>query len=302
MNKHRVCSIILVICLIISCNSTLAFATAKSANDNIAPAESNTVSDSQSILNLSTHSVSFEKNGYLYYSEIYAECKIVKVESSDNGVATASVRNLDTMTSIIAITPHKAGTATVTAYNDSGISENISVTVKKNWEKAYLKSICYFSAAYRTKYVYLSAPSGSVFTFKIKNKKYKAKIGKSGHKTVKLKKSLGYKTNIKYTVKKGSCTVSDSVKTYCNVYGDYGRIWSCQKTIPINLSNVKKGDKVYITVGGKTYKKKVKRGGKSKVITFKTKYTNGNYSSIRIRVIDKHKHKLYDSTRSIIWR
>jgi predicted GNAT family acetyltransferase len=113
----------------------------------------------------------FEKNGYVYYSEIYAECKIVKVESSDNGVATASVRNLDTMTSIIAITPHKAGTATVTAYNDSGISENISVTVKKNWEKAYLKSICYFSAAYRTKSVYLSAPSGSVFTFKIKNKK-----------------------------------------------------------------------------------------------------------------------------------
>ena len=52
----------------------------------------------------------------------------------------------------------------------------------------------------------------------------------------------------------------------------------------------------------KTIKKKVKKNAKKTERIFKTKYNNRNYSSIRIRIWDKHKHKLYDSTRTITWR
>ena len=84
----------------------------------------------------------------------------------------------------------------------------------------------------------------------------RAGIGKSSC-PFKVKTLYKYKAKMKVTVKykKTMATFTNKVHSYSSAYMQ--TIWSCKYTIPVKAYHVTKGDTIMITVGGKTYKKKV---------------------------------------------
>ena len=176
------------------------------------------------------------------------------------------------------------------------------MVVKKNWLKENLKYNTSASLAYGSKKMYVRSKPGAKVTVKIGGRTYSAKIGKKGYKYIKVKTLYKYKAKMKVTVKykKTRATFTNKVYSYSSAYMQ--TIWSCKYTIPVKAYHVTKGDTIMITVGGKTYKKKVGRSADSIEYVFTTRYQNRNYSTIRIRIKNKFGQKLYDYTNNIRWR
>ena len=295
-------SIVAIIGIMLSVDDTVAFADNKTKVVSGSEAASEPVTQDAHPLNLDTYKVTFDASTWASTSYIHTPDKIAKAVSSNKGIVSVSVVVYDDDDTAVIIVPEKVGKTVVTVYGESGVSDTIDVVVKSSWEKARIKNYTYVSAYYRNKTVSVYGVSGSTVSFKIGGKKYSVKLGKKGSKSIKVKQSPKFNGKIKFTAKKGKNKISKTSKVYCSTWGSMNQIWSCEKMIPMTFYNVKKGDTVAITAGGKTYKKKVKKNAKKIERIFKTKYNNRNYSSIRIRIWDKHKHKLYDSTRTITWK
>ena len=200
-----------------------------------------------------------------------------------------------------AIYAKKPGKTVLTIKDNLGRTAVVKVTVDKKWPKYNLQSSTYAFHYYGSDHITVHSKPGAKVTVKINNKTYTAKIGKKGSKEIKVKNLYKLRTKIHVTAKLGKNTAKNNKKVYSATYGSWGRIWSCQYTIPVNLTNITKGDRVILTVGGVDYKRTMGYSAKSTQIVFTTRYQNRNYSSIRIRIKNKFGQTLHDSTSRINW-
>ena len=251
---------------------------------------------------LSKSSIVFDKkypydNGYAYVSG--GETSMVSAVSSKPKVASVKI---DTRYNEVVVTPIKAGSSTITVTDSIGRKTGIRVVVKKAWKQANLKMKTYAYLSYGNKKMNVYSKPGATVTVKIGGKTFKTKIGKSGRKTINVKKFYRYKTKYSVTAKykKTKATVKRKVTSRASAYMQ--TIYSCQYTIPVKVYGVTKGDTVMITVGGHTYKRKINYSADVTSVVFTTRYKNSNYYSIRIRIKDKYNQKMYDSTSTIRWR
>ena len=260
------------------------------------------VSCSYSPFTVSTKNIKFGKKqpydtNYVYITS--EESSVVSVKSSNKKVATA--KKGDGKYYGVLITAKKPGKTKVTVKDNLGRTNVIKVTVDKKWPKYNLKNRTSAYHYYGSDHLTVYSKPGAKVTVKINNKTYTAKIGKKGMKEIKVKSLFKLRTKIKITAKLGKNTVTNKNKVYSATGGSMGRIWSCQYTIPISLRNITKGDRVIITVGGRDYKREMGYSAKNTQIVFTTRYTNRNYSSIRIRIKNKFGQTLYDYTSRINW-
>ena len=232
---------------------------------------------------------------YLY--PLYRETSISSVRSSKPKVAKVSIDY-----GAVRIEPLKVGRSVVTATDSIGRTASVTVVVSKNWISANLKIRSYMSVARGNKKMYVSSKPGATAKIRIGGKTYTTKIGKKGYKYIKLKKPAGTNAKITATFKYKNASAKKTGKAYSNTSGYMQTIYSCQYTIPVRVYNIRKGDYIYIIVGGKTYRKKAARTADRDEYVFTTKYQNRNYYSIRIVIRDKKKRKLYDRTTNIRWR
>lgn len=260
------------------------------------------VSCSYSPFTVSTKNIKFGKKLPYYLQYVYItseESSVVSVKSSNKKVATAEMG--DGKYYGILITAKKPGKTKVTVKDNLGRTNVIKVSVDKKWPKYNLENRTNAYHYYGSDKISVYSKPGAKVTVKINNKTYTAKIGKSGHKDIKVKSLYKLRTKMLITAKLGKDTIKKKYKVTSSTNGYMGRIWSCQYTIPINLYNITKGDKVIITVGGRDYKRTMNYSAKSTQIVFTTRYTNRNYSSIRIRIKNKFGQTLHDYTSRINW-
>lgn len=263
---------------------------------------------SYSPLTLSTKSVKFGKKHPYDAFNVYDNSKesyIVSIKNKNKKVATVKKQvwdsSADDVHSGISITAKKPGKTKITVKDNLGRTAVIKVTVDKKWPKYNLNTYTYFYHSYGSNEIRVGSKPGTKVSVKIKNKTYTTKIGKKGYKTIKIKSLYKLRTKMYLTAKRGKDTIKKKKKVTSGTYGYRGRIWSCQYTIPISLTNITKGDRVILTAGGVDYKRTMNYSAKNTTIVFTTRYQNRNYSSTRIRIKNKYNQTLYDSTSRIYW-
>ena len=153
---------------------------------------------------------------------------------------------------------------------------------------------------YGTKKIIIDTVPKCSGTLKIRKDTYKFSVGSSGTKTIKLKRVYKLNEKVKLTLKKDDlmCNMEDyfgSGTFSCSISGG-------KKKIKVEISNLHKGDIVYVKHRGKTYKQTIKKDydGKTKYITFKTKKTvRKDGEKIVVTVKNKSK-KLLDKTTFVL--
>ena len=260
------------------------------------------VSCDYSPLTLSTTNVKFGKKlpyklQYIYVTS--AESQYVSIKSSNKKVATA--KKGDAKYYGILITAKKPGKTKVTVKDNHGRTYVIKVSVDKKWPKYNLENQTNAYHYYGSDKISVYSKPGAKVTVKIKNKTYSAKIGKKGSKEIKVKNLYKLRTKMQITAKLGKDTIKKKKQVTSSTWVSMGQIWSCQYTIPIDLSNVTKGDRVILTAGGKDYKRTLNYSAKSTRVIFTTSYQNRNYSSIKVRVKNKFNQTLTERTINIRW-
>lgn len=263
---------------------------------------------SYSPLTLSTKNVKFGKKypyDVYYVYDNSKESHIVSIKNKNKKVATVKKQvwdsSADDVHSGISITAKKPGKTKITVKDNLGRTAVIKVTVDKKWPKYNLNTYTYATLSYGSNELRVSSKPGTKVSVKIKNKTYTAKIGKKGNKIIKVKSLYKLRTKMQITAKLGKNTIKKKSKVSSGTYGYRGRIWSCQYTIPVSLTNITKGDRVILTAGGVDYKRTINYSAKNTTIVFTTRYQNRNYSSTRIRIKNKYNQTLYDTTSRIYW-
>lgn len=222
--------------------------------------------------------------------------EIVKAVSSKPKVASVSVRYGSAI-----VTAKKAGKTRITFTDRGGVKKTVTITVSKAWKKANLKYYSGASVQYESKKAYVYSKPGAKVTLKIGGKTYKKKIGKKGYAYIKLKKN--YKVKTKYSLKcsyKGAkATVKGKVNSYTSAYVD-GSIWSCKYYVPVVVYNAKKGDTLYVTVNGRTYKQKIYGSGTYRTTVWLDSRL-GCVPYIKIRVKNKYKQTTWSNTETFRW-
>lgn len=137
---------------------------------------------------------------------------------------------------------------------------------------------------------------GAKVSVKIGNDKYKAftlpkKNNDSVSKTMKVKKGKMYnlKTKITVTFTKGSAKVTMKYKVVTASAVDL--IAAKKKTVKVLCFDVHKGDKVKLTIGGKTYTKKIKKNYTNKYYTVKFKTRKNVKKNAKFKVVIRNKYK-----------
>ena len=251
-------------------------------------------------MKLSRTSVTFGKaipyDAYSVWLENGSEdLTIVKAVSSRKKVAGAKVEY-----GTVNITPKKVGKTTITVTDSYGRTAKIKVTVKKKWKKANLNFNSWGNVRYESKKAQFYSKPGAKITLKIAGKKYTKKVGKKGFVTFKLKKHYKLKTKFKATFRYKGAVVTKNDKVSSSTSVSIGELWTCKNQVPITVYNALKGDKVYITVYGKTYKEKITYSG-TYYTTFYTDSNLGYISSIGVKVKNRYKQTIYKDTKTIYW-
>ena len=250
---------------------------------------------------LNKRSYSFDKkhpyDSFWIYNKYYGKDRqIVRAKSSKKKVASVKVSYGE-----VCVTAKKKGKTTISVTDRSGKTTRIKVSVSKGWKKANLKYNTSASVYYATKKAYIYSKPHTTVRFKIGGKTYKKKTNKYGSCDIKLKKRYKLKTKFKVTVKKGGVRYVYKGKVESNTYARRdGTIYTCNNYIPVTVENAVKGDMLYVSVNGKTYKKKITNSG-----TFFTYiWTDGNLGYtpyIKYKVRNKYKQTLYSYTEYISW-
>ena len=208
--------------------------------------------------------------------------------SSDDNVATVYVTAEEDRLVIDAV---KMGTCTITVTDKKGQKKDLKVVVTKQYESSRIGFETDLSRAwYGTRAIEISTVPNCKGTLKIRGDVYKFSVGKSGEKTVRLKRV--YKLNEKLTLtlqRKGAkCVLKRKLNSQtfsCSVNGR-------KKEIRVDVSNLHKGDVIQVKHRGKTYKKSIPRDFDDglNTFTFKTKKTvNANGDKIRVTIFNKAK-------------
>lgn len=117
-----------------------------------------------------------------------------------------------------------------------------------------------------------STKAKSKVTAKIKGKKYTAKANKKGKFSIKVK-GYKYKTLVKVSVNTPqNCTTSKKLRVN-KVMGDLSipsYILRTSKKVTVKVTKARKGDVVKLKIGGKTYKKSIRKNAKSSKVVFNT--------------------------------
>ena len=233
------------------------------------------------------------------YSVEENSTRITNVVSNNESIATVEELSDEGWK----VKPVSNGTTTLTCYDDYGNTAtiNVSVDIEEDdyssddyvdyEETPTLKNSSTVNAIkYGSKTIKGKTYAKASVTAKIAGKKYKAKAKKSGKYTIKIPvKKIG--TKVKVTFKKGKekCTftkkiVKPGVKIKTPSY-----VYRKTKKMKIKLTNVHKGDIVYVKVGKKTYKKKIKKDKKS--YSYKVNLPKRKKAGSKIKITVKNKFK-----------
>ena len=243
---------------------------------------------------------------YVYYNALSG----LKVTSSNTKVATATIDNYTfsdarqkyfisehtengKLVHFLHFNLKKKGTATLTVSDKYGHKAQIKLTVKDGLTydnlKKYSKN---YSLNYGETKLYGETLENASVKLKLGGKTYKTKADSEGFFTFKKIKvcKIGAKFTVTYTSKGISYSKSGKIKKPETPYLWHYWYYRNQKTFSGYVKNVHKGDVIKITIGNKTYKKKV-----TKNVSGSTKYKykfnvtpNGNYGSkIKLQVVNK---------------
>lgn len=222
--------------------------------------------------------------------------EIVRAKSSNKKVASVKVSE-----GSMQVKPKKKGKTTITVTDRSGKKTKVKVTVSKGWKKANLKYNTSAYVYYSDKKAYVYSKPHTRVKVRIGGKTYKKKTNKYGYCFVKIKKHYKLKTKFRVTVRKGGVSYVYKGKVESNTWaGRNGTIYTCNSYIPVIVYNAVKGDTLYVSANGKTYKKKITSSG-----TYSTYiWTNSNLGYIpyiTYKVKNKYKQTLYKYTEYINW-